>query len=979
MTVPTRSVSGWSATRIRMALSTIVVLVTGLMIPVLPLRAQESPGERPATDALCPATAESWDILFLMDESQSLRDNDPNRDRIDATKRYIADLGEIADFGPGTHIRVALAVFGNEFDLRMDFTDLRQEDAVEEMYEVVDGFGADDLNTDYVLALYGALDDDLDWSAACNRVVWLTDGQHDLGDAYKGDQSPRPYDGQQRRINNRSVARAIEELLIPAVCGVADGTADEVAAGYGDLRNRVEELGVEIEDHLYYVGTLVPGDTKTLIDRMETDDCGRPMKLHPLPDWIPPPVCGGLPELKLPAGRDIVWSGDLPDGVPPAFVRSVIVQATGDSPELTTDHPLRSLEGDGSVRRLTLDFSEEPWSGYAPEGITVRGEHVEDACAAVTLEPPLLEASIATDPIFPDTQIVLVVSVNGRLLSAVDEEFLEVLLDGERLGIVKIDQGSVRLPEQDVGDHAFEVRLVSDHADAAIASGAFTVSPKPAICEGLPEPNWSAGKDIVWSGALPEGIAPAFVRSVVVRATGDRPLALSSDHPFETSEDGDYHLLTLDFSSERLSSYSPEEVAVRGEGVVESCLAIVVEPPPVEARVLTSPIFLDTRSIELQVLVDGSPIADIDTMFMTLLIDGERISATAEEPTGYGRFGLPVPSTPGDHSFEVRIESDYADPATASGAFTVSVKPDGPILRLATASLDPVEGTEFTIPITIDDDGRPGMIRILPAEPIVGTDGKKVEVAVGFSPDGGSVWSSGDPVPIALTVVLGDPVQTPENHVMHFDYESDPSEQGGDVRTIPLSVKVDIDILRNPVLEAIIVGVLLALLLVIIWAWLFGINRIAGRIRRPRGVRYSRFLVDEGWTLASEPSNEGHRPPRHSHSLLEAGRLRARRKTPLRVWRVPFVELSMARSRRFVGVVGEGYETIEISERSTDLPESRLRHPVVLVDVSNGPLFEGVVMAPLDPSRPTEEQLTDLVLRALERLPRPDRRSLDHE
>ena len=960
--------------------ATIAVLVTGPMVPSHPARAQESSREPVVTEALCPATAESWDVLFLMDESQSLRENDPNRERIDATKRYISDLEQIAGFGPGTRIRVALAAFGSEFDLRMEFTDLREEGTVEEMYGVVDGFGADDLNTDYVLALFGALDDDLDWSAACNRVVWLTDGQHDLSDAYKGDQSPRPYDGQERRINTRGVARAIEELLIPAVCGVADGTADEVAAGYGDLRSRVEELGVEIEDHLYYVGTLVPGDTQTLIDRMETDDCGRPMNLHPLPDWIPPPVCGGLPEPQIPAGRDVVWSGDLPDGVAPAFVRSVIVQATGDSPELTTDHPLHSLEGDGSVRRLTLDFSEEPWSGYAPEGITVRGEHVEDACVAAALEPPLLEASIATDPIFPDTQIVLVVSVNGRLLSAVDERFLEVLLDGERLGIVKIDQGSVRLPEQDVGDHAFEVRLVSDHADAAIASGAFTVSPKPAICEGLPEPNWSAGKDIVWSGALPEGIAPAFVRSVVVRATGDRPPTLSSDHPFKTpGEDGDYRLLTLDFSSERLSSYSPEDVAVHGEGVVESCLAIVLEPPPIEARVLTSPIFPDTRSIELQVFIDGGPIAGIDTMFMTLLIDGETVSASADEAAGEGRFGLPVPATPGDHTFEVRIESRNADPATDSGAFTVSVKPDGPILRLATASLDPVEGTEFTIPITIDDDRRPGMIRILQTEPIVGTDGKMVKVEVGFSPDGRSVWNSGDPVPATLTVVLGDSVQTPENHVMHFEYESDPSEQGGDIQTIPLSVKVDIDILRNPVLEAIIVGVLLALLLVIIWAWLFGINRIAGRIRRPRGVRYSRFLVDEGLTLASEPSNEGHRPPRYSHSMLEAGRLRARRKTPLRVWRFPFVELSMARSRRFVGVVGEGYETIEISERSTDLPESRLRHPVVLVDMSNGPPFEGVVMAPIDPSRPTEEQLTDLVRRALERLPRPDRQSTDRE
>ena len=957
-----------STAAIQAVLATVAVLVMSLAVPSPPLRAQDSPGERQAIEALCPASAESWDILFLMDESQSLRHNDPDRARIDAAKRYISDLGEIAGFGDGTRIRVALAAFGSEFDLRMGFTDLLHQGAIEAMYEIVDGFGADDLNTDYVLALYGALDPALDWSAACNRVVWLTDGQHDLGDAHRGDRSPRPYDGLQRRITGRSVANAVGELLIPAVCGVADGAADEVAEGYGDLRSRVEELGVEIEDHLYYVGEFVPGDTKTLIDRMERGDCGRPMNPYPLPDWVPPPVCGGLPELYLPTGTDLVWSGELPDGVAPSFVRSVIVQVTGDSPELTTGHPDPRSEGDGSVRRITLDFFETPWSEFSPEEIMVRGERVEGACVAAVLEPPALEARVVTSPIFPDTTIDLLVLVNGR--TPADERFLEFSVDGEPLGPVMVEQGSVRIPAQDVGDHTFEVRLVSDHADPVIASAAFTVSPKPAICEGLPEPQFPAGRDVVWSGELPDGVAPAFVRSVIVQATGDPPV-LSSDHPSRISEeDGDFRRLTLDFSEASLSGFSPAEVAVTGEGVDESCLALVLEPPSPEARIVTSPIFPDTPGIEIEVRIDGSPITAVDARFVTLRIDGQE--SRQSELTGEGRFEVPISLAAGDHTFGVRIESSYSDPAVAGGAFTVSLKPDGPILSLAGAGLDPVAATEFTIPITIDDEGRPGEIRILPADPIVGTDGTTVSVEILF-PDGRSAWMSDDPMPDVLTVILGDSVQTTENHVLRLDYQSRPSDPAGETRTIPLAVPVDIDHPRNPAIEAIIVVGILILLLLLIWLWLYGINRLAGRIRRPIRMRYAHFQVNEEWAVAADFTGKGHRPIKHTPSRLEAGPLRAKRKVYLRVWKPPTVELSMIGSRRFSGRIGEGFDALELPEGSVArLSKNRLHQPVVVVDVSGGPPFKGVVMAPTDPSNPTEEQLSGHVRRALERLPRPD-------
>ena len=480
----------------------------------------------------------------------------------------------------------------------------------------------------------------------------------------------------------------------------------------------------------------------------------------------------------------------------------------------------------------------------------------------------------------------------------------------------------------------------------------------------------------MWSGVLPDGIASAFVGSVIVRAAGNQA-ELSSEYSSQTlAEEAGRLQLSLDFSDVVFSSLARSLVAVRGQRIDEACVSFVLETPSLEARILTSPIFPDTRDIRMQIRIDGNPLAADDEKYLNLSIDGEDVARP--EAVGGGQFRIPRQRVVGEHEFEVRLESKHAKSAEDGGTFIVTLKPDGPILKLDRAALGPVAATEFTIPIVIDDVDREGQIRLLPVSPILGTDEEEVGVEVRF-PNGRSVWSSDTPKPDALTVILSGSVQTPDNHVLHVDYESDPSADG-DTRTIRLAVPVDIDHPRNLVIEAIIVAGLLALLLLVIWVWLFGINRIAGRIRRPRRIRWSRFRVSEEWALAADLSSEGHRRVKHSPSRLEAGRLQAKRKSSLLAWRFPHVELAMEGSRRFIGMIGEGFDALEVSGRSARLlSESWLRRSVVLVDVSKGPPFEGVVMAPIDPSWPAEEQLTEHVREALEHLQRPEQLEPDQK
>ena len=786
--------------------STAIVAV-GALSPAMPSHGQalsngQSPGE------WCPSGTESFDVLILMDESRSLRRTDPDRQRIEAVENLIESLEE--EVSEELRVRVALASFGTEFEIRQGFTDLAQESA-DQLMTQVRSFTEDDWSTDYVLAISGAAT--LDWSAECNKVVWYTDGEHNLTDAPKGgaeSMAPRAYDALERELDSASIGSAVEGLLIPAVCGT-DGVGG-IAAGYGDLSDRMASLDVQVEFALYYFGDLEEGDSKTLIAMMEVGECG--------------------------------------DGV--------------------------------YLTKQVLD-PDERQKIRPPTPTTTTGSTTTTS----TLPPP-----------------------------------------------------------------------------------------PPPICEGLPEPYLPGGRDIVWSGVLPDGIASAFVGSVIVRAAGNQA-ELSSEYSSQTlAEDGGRLQLSLDFSDVVFSSVPRSLVAVRGQRIDEACVSFVLETPSLEARILTSPIFPDTRDIRMQIRIDGNPLAADDEKYLNLSIDGEDVARP--EAVGGGQFRIPRQRVVGEHEFEVRLESKHAKSAEDGGTFIVTLKPDGPILKLDRAALGPVAATEFTIPIVIDDVDREGQIRLLPVSPILGTDEEEVGVEVRF-PNGRSVWSSDTPKPDALTVILSGSVQTPDNHVLHVDYESDPSADG-DTRTIRLAVPVDIDHPRNLVIEAIIVAGLLALLLLVIWVWLFGINRIAGRIRRPRRIRWSRFRVSEEWALAADLSSEGHRRVKHSPSRLEAGRLQAKRKSSLLAWRFPHVELAMGGSRRFIGMIGEGFDALEVSGRSARLlSESWLRRSVVLVDVSKGPPFEGVVMAPIDPSWPAEEQLTEHVREALEHLQRPEQLEPDQK
>jgi hypothetical protein len=107
----------------------------------------------------------------------------------------------------------------------------------------------------------------------------------------------------------------------------------------------------------------------------------------------------------------------------------------------------------------------------------------------------------------------------------------------------------------------------------------------------------------------------------------------------------------------------------------------------------------------------------------------------------------------------------------------------------------------------------------------------------------------------------------------------------------------------NPGLVALIVTGLMVLMLALLWAILYGVNRLIGRIPDPRRnrVRYADFVAELSLTeygelevsLAEAPVDSQFRLPRRTPSKLDAGALHMERVVSPIPWVAPYARVGM--------------------------------------------------------------------------------------
>ena len=172
-----------------MAVGTVSLAVAAMTLSVTPAAAaggQLTPTAQRAFSELsgCIAGEDSREVaaLFLVDESGSLKYNDPKRERVNALRSATSSLAELsAQLGAANKKVVAMgSTFAERYTERQPWTTVTPKGR--ELDRFISSVG--DLNqgqgTNYVAALAGARDAFRDRQHACKVLYWFTDGKLDM-------------------------------------------------------------------------------------------------------------------------------------------------------------------------------------------------------------------------------------------------------------------------------------------------------------------------------------------------------------------------------------------------------------------------------------------------------------------------------------------------------------------------------------------------------------------------------------------------------------------------------------------------------------------------------------------------------------------------------------------------------------------------------------------------------------------------------
>ena len=156
--------------------------------------APKTPSGDPAIDDLvgCVQGSRKLLVLFLIDESASLQQTDPENRRVDAARGALDSLVALstAEGGAAPQVDVALAAFSNDYRLVQDWTTVNAETAPG-LNTSLSGFAKFNhgIDTDFVNALSAGRESLADQAAAvtadggatpCRAVMLFTDGGYDI-------------------------------------------------------------------------------------------------------------------------------------------------------------------------------------------------------------------------------------------------------------------------------------------------------------------------------------------------------------------------------------------------------------------------------------------------------------------------------------------------------------------------------------------------------------------------------------------------------------------------------------------------------------------------------------------------------------------------------------------------------------------------------------------------------------------------------
>jgi hypothetical protein len=334
-------------------------------------------------------------------------------------------------------------------------------------------------------------------------------------------------------------------------------------------------------------------------------------------------------------------------------------------------------------------------------------------------------------------------------------------------------------------------------------------------------------------------------------------------------------------------------------GVSETCVWVAAQAatPVVQA---TTPSLYQAEPGEFLVVADGPHGR----------LEGEalgRIEVTSGEgqvtgPDGTG-WTIGVPALPIVESIEVGVEmvSGPGLTQTVSQSFPLNEQINAPAI---VTQPGPVSGEgvgPFNVDLQVDPRDGGELCLTAPTAAMTDAGGATINATAGFAGEDCIQMEAGPVQTVTMDLTLDRSGFA--HQVLEIPTRSVPATNPDRAEEGLLAIDFEVTPRANPVLVALIVTGLMLLMLALLWAILYGVNRLIGRIPDPRRnrARYADFVAELSLTefgelevsLAEAPVDSQFRLPRRTPSRLDAGGLHMERVVSPIPWVAPYARVGM--------------------------------------------------------------------------------------
>jgi hypothetical protein len=408
-----------------------------------------------------------------------------------------------------------------------------------------------------------------------------------------------------------------------------------------------------------------------------------------------------------------------------------------------------------------------------------------------------------------------------------------------------------------------------------------------------PNGNLTVNEAVVDAGPAPYQLATE-VRLITRGSPGSPPQLAGSTLPDQTqaadSDSGTNVVLVFPVGT---------PFSVEMTGVSEACVWVAAQAATPVLQATTPSLYQDEPG-DFLVVADGPHGRLEGEMLARIQVTSDQGPVSGPDGTGWT---INVPALPVAESFEVGVEMTSGPGLAQLGVqtFPLNEQINAPAI---VAQPGPVSG-EGVGPFTVDlqVDPRDGGEICLTTLTAAITDAAGVAISATASLSGADCvqMESGPVQTVTLDLTLDRSGFAHE--VLEIPTRSVPATNPDRAEEGLLAIDFEVTPRANPVLVAVIVTALMLVMLALLWAILYGVNRLIGRIPDPRRnrVRYADFVAQLSLTefgeleitKAEAPVDSQFRLPRRTPSRLTAGSLHLERVVSPIPWVSPYVRIGM--------------------------------------------------------------------------------------